>query len=139
MVFFVWPRNFKFRGHPKAEIVLEVAKYFSEKANNRILLCIENNSIGKSIVEDIVDSNFVYNLYHDKDKIDKHGIVTEWGISTNARTKPIMVSEAYFHINNSPQNIHSQELVNQLNSLERNNAGQVSSRSYTDKKQMYPY
>ena len=71
-------------------------------------------------------------MYHDKDKVDKHGIVGEWGVSTNARTKPIMVAESYFWVNNSPEMFHSQELVDQLNSLERNNAGQVSSRSYSD-------
>ena len=71
-------------------------------------------------------------MYHDREKIDAHGIVTEWGINTNARTKPVMVSEAYSHINNHPQTFHSVELVNQLNSLERNNAGQVSSKAYTE-------
>ena len=115
-----------------SEIVLAVAEYFSKRANNRIILCIENNSIGKPIVEDVVDSDYVYNLYHDKSKVDSRGIVTEWGIATTGKTKPIMVAEAYAHINEHPEKFHSQELVNQLNSIERNNAGQVTSGSYTD-------
>ena len=71
-------------------------------------------------------------MFHERDKVDQHGIVTEWGINTNARTKPLMVSECYSHINEHPQTFHSQDLVNQLNSLERNNAGQVTSKAYTE-------
>lgn len=115
-----------------ADVVIAAAKHFHEKTGGRIILCIENNTIGLSIVESVVNSDYVYNLYHDPHKVDKNGVVMQWGISTNAKTKPIMISEAYYHINNTPQYFHSQDLVSQLNSLERNNAGQVSSRSYTD-------
>ena len=115
-----------------SDIVMAAAKYFADKTGGRILLCIENNSIGKAIVEDVAESNLVYYMYHDKEKIDQHGIVTEWGINTNARSKPIMVAECYAHINQTPQFFHSQELIDQLNSLERNNAGQVSSKAYTE-------
>ncbi len=72
-------------------------------------------------------------MFHEKDKGDQSGIVTEWGINTNGRTKPLMVAECYSHINEHPSTFHSQELVDQLNSLERNNAGQVSSKAYTEK------
>ena len=116
-----------------SDIVMAAANYFAEKTGGRILLCIENNSIGKAIVEAVAESNLVYYMYHDKDKIDQHGIVTEWGINTNGRTKPIMTSEMYAHINNHPSTFHSQELIDQLNSLERNNAGQVTSKAYTEK------
>ncbi len=115
------------------DIVKATAEFFVEKTGGRIIICIENNSIGKAIVEDVAETNLVYYLYHDKKKIDKHGIVTEWGVSTNGQTKPIMLAEAFAKINESPQNFHSQALVDQLNSLERNNAGQVSSKSYTEK------
>lgn len=87
-----------------AEIVKEVASYFVEKANERVLLCIENNSIGKAIVEDVVETDLVYYMYHEKNKVDSHGIVTEWGIATTGKTKPVMVAECcYFYdiLNNS--------------------------------------
>lgn len=114
------------------EIVVDVAEYFSKQTGGRIILGIENNSIGKSIVEDVMDTEYLANLFYEKNKIDNGGIVTEWGINTNGRTKPIMISEAYSQINNYPQYFHSQDLINQLNSIERNNAGQVSSKAYTD-------
>ena len=115
-----------------SDIVMAAANYFADKTGGRILLCIENNSIGKAIVEAVAESNLVYYMFHEKEKVDQHGIVTEWGINTNGRTKPIMVAECYSHINEHPQTFHSQELTDQLNSLERNNAGQVTSKAYTE-------
>lgn len=115
-----------------AEIVMKTAEYFIEKTGGRVILCVENNSIGKAIVEELVETDLIVYMYHDKSKVDSNGIVTEWGIATTGKTKPIMVAEAYSHINEHPETFHSQDLVNQLNSIERNNAGQVTSSSYTD-------
>lgn len=118
--------------HQYGEMVYDVIKYFVNESGGRVIVVIENNSIGKSIVEQIQMSDLSYYLYHERDKIDSHGIVTEYGISTNARTKPLMVAEAYARINDYPENFKSEELVNQLHALERSNSGQLTSSAYTD-------
>ena len=77
-----------------AEIVKAAANYFIEQANARVILCVENNTIGSSVVEDLIETDLIYYMYYEKDKIDKNGIVTQWGIATTGKTKPIMIAEA---------------------------------------------
>lgn len=115
-----------------SDIVLAVTEYYYQKTGGRIILCIENNSIGHAVVESVIESDYVQYLYHERGDVDKNGLVTKWGVSTTGKTKPLMISEAFAHINDHPNTFHSEDLINQLKALERNNAGQVSSRSYTD-------
>jgi len=101
-------------------------------AGGNIIIAIENNSIGKVIVEDVMMTDLVYKLYYEKDEVDKKGNVNKYGINTNVRTKDLMVAELYGFVNGGPQFFHSQNLVDQLHAIERNNAGQITSSSYTD-------
>lgn len=114
-----------------SEIVIEACNQIKNMCDNRLIIAIENNSIGKSIVEDVMDTDLIYNLYYERDKL-KNGVITEYGISTNARTKPIMVSELYKFVTEGPEYFYSSDLIDQLHAIERNNAGQISSNSFTD-------
>ena len=58
--------------------------------------------------------------------------MTEYGISTNARTKPLMTSMFFDYVNEAPELFYSEELVTQLHTIERNHAGQIASKSYSD-------
>lgn len=118
--------------HQYGDMVYDVTKYFVEKANGRVILVIENNSIGKSIVEQIQMSDMGYYLYHERSKLDSRGVVTEYGLNTNSRSKSLMVAELYKYINETPEFFKSEELVNQLHAIERNNSGQITSSAYSD-------
>lgn len=114
-------------------MVIEATRYFIKKMNGRVILSIENNSIGKSIVEAVQITDLVYYLYYDPSKLSPDGKeIKEYGINTNGKTKPLMTSLAFDWINKYPENIRSEDFINQLHSLERNNAGEISSSNYTD-------
>lgn len=118
--------------HEFGVMVNEATQYFVNNANGRVILIIENNSIGKSVVEQIQLTDLIYYLYYEKDKVNNNHEITEYGLSTNGRTKPLMTAELFNWINKYPENFVSEDLINQLHSIERNNAGQISSSSYTD-------
>lgn len=118
--------------HQYGEMVYDTTKHFVNQSGGRVILVIENNSIGKSIVEQIQLTDMGYYLYHERQKLDSRGVITEYGLNTNSRTKSIMVAELYKFINETPENFKSEELVNQLHAIERNNAGQITSSAYSD-------
>ena len=118
--------------HDYGDMVYEVTKYFVNLTNGRVILVIENNSIGKSIVEQIQLTDMGYYLYNEKNKIDINGNIIEYGVNTNSRTKSLMTAELYAQVNENPENFKSEELVNQFHAIERNNAGQITSSTYSD-------
>lgn len=111
------------------DIVDGVFKYFHNLVGNKIILCIENNSIGKSIIESLLyhvpDFNYIPFIWKPKDK-------DEFGVNTNAKTKDLMIAFLYELITENPLCIRSSELISQLHTIERNASGLISSKSFTD-------
>ncbi len=123
------------------EVIDSLFKWLFKQVGSRIILCIENNSIGKAIIEHLLyhvkDFNYIPYIYKDyKSKqipgmpVDKSNY--EYGINTNAKTKELMVSLLYDYIKNSPQNVKSEDFINQLSTIERSSRGTISSRSFSD-------
>ena len=104
------------------------------KKTPRIILCIENNSIGKAVIEHLIyhvtDFNYMPFIYKEKDKdmLDKD----EFGIATTGKSKELMVSLFYDHINQNPECLKSQNLIAQLSTINRSNRGTIKASGYSD-------
>ena len=114
-----------------AEVVEGVFQWLYKIVGDRIILCIENNSIGKAIIEGLLyhpkEENFSYSpfIYMNREK-------NEYGINTNTKTKELIVSSFYEYIVDNPKIVKSNELIAQLHRLERSNSGVLTSKTYTD-------
>ena len=106
------------------DIVKAVVDYLVPIMGDRIILAIENNSIGSSIIEGLEeDKNPVYTrLIYTSDP--KKGS----GINTNAKSKPIMVSEMYDQIVKNSKIVNSSPLINQLSVIEKRANGTVAAQ-----------
>jgi hypothetical protein len=106
------------------DVVKAVVDYLIETMGDRIILAIENNSYGASIIEWLEeDKNPIYNkLMYTVDP--KKGT----GINTNAKTKPMMVTEMYDQIVSNTDIVHSKSLINQLTVIEKKASGTVSAQ-----------
>jgi hypothetical protein len=107
-----------------SEIVIAVVDYLIEIMGNRIILAIENNSYGASIIEDLEehkDPKYARLIYTSDPKKGS-------GINTNAKTKPIMVTEMYNQIVENIDTVNSSNLINQLTVIEKKASGTVSAQ-----------
>lgn len=108
-----------------SQIIMKVIDILEVVMNNRLILCIENNSIGASIIEDLENaddpkySQYIYSPFPDK----------YTGINTNSKVKPTMISFFYDLVTQNPQLLKSEALINQLNLIERKSNGTISSKS----------
>lgn len=119
--------------------------------NDNIILCNENNTIGKAPIEYLVyhaeGVNYVNYLYKEaeppnqsKNKKNKPIIATEsgltkydkLGINTTGLTKPLMVGCLLECIKENSSGIRSQKLINQMSNIEKTNTGSVKSTGYSD-------
>jgi hypothetical protein len=113
------------------ELVDQVFQWLYKIVGNRIILCIENNSIGKAVIEHLMyhpeDEKFNYLPFLFKPEGSK-----EYGINTNTKTKELMIACLYQEIKDNPSIVKSETLIAQLSTIERSNSGTVSSKSYSD-------
>jgi hypothetical protein len=123
------------------EVVDSLFKWLYKIVGSRILLCIENNSIGKPIIEHLLyhvkDFNYMPYIYKDVRKSEIPGQAIdmqdhEWGINTNPRTKELMVSLLYDLLKDIPSRLKSQDLIAQMSSIQKSNRGIIKSSSYSD-------
>jgi len=123
------------------EVVDDLFKWLYKIVGSRILLCIENNSIGKAIIEHLLyhvtDFNYIPNIYKDLKKKEIPGQVInmeehEYGVNTNTRTKELMVSLLYDSLKDIPSRIKSQDLIGQMSSIQRSNRGTIRSSGFSD-------
>jgi len=106
------------------DIVKATVDYLIPIMKDRIILAIENNSIGASIIEGLEeDKNPIYSrlIYTPEPKKGS-------GINTNAKSKPIMVSEMYDKIIKNSGIINSSSLINQLSVIEKRANGTVAAQ-----------
>jgi hypothetical protein len=104
------------------EICEEIVEYIFNQVGNRILLCIENNSIGAAVVEHFEQTKYSDLIYtSDKSK--------QPGINTNRSNKEIMISCFYEFVIESPSNICSSELISQLNVIEKKANSSIACKS----------
>jgi hypothetical protein len=117
-----------------SDIVKFVIKYLYDLVGDKIMVTIENNSMGVAVVENLEndesDFDYVQFLFETETKNSK-GVITkvERGLNTNAKTKDQMVSIFYEYVTKEPKNIHSAELISQLSIIERKSTGSISAAS----------
>jgi hypothetical protein len=123
------------------EVVDSLFRWLYKIVGARIILCIENNSIGKSIVEHLLyhvkDFNYLPHVYKDLKKSEIPGQAIdmqdhEYGINTNTRSKELMVSLLYDSLKEFPSRLKSQDLIAQMSSIQRSNRGIIKSSGYSD-------
>ena len=123
------------------EVVDDLFKWLYTIVGQRIKLCIENNSIGKAIVEHLLyhvkDFNYMPHIYKDLKKSEIPGQAIdmrehEYGITTHANSKNLMVSLLYDLLKEEPSRLKSQDLIAQMSSIQRSNRGIIKSSGYSD-------
>jgi len=129
-----------------SEILMALTKYLAKIMDNKIILCIENNSIGAAIVENLENAssdpehNFDYMKYvytptettksKSKDTIvEKVKIIQAEGINTNTKSKSSMVSFLYDYLIDNPECVKSADFISQLNIIERRANGSIGAQS----------
>lgn len=104
-----------------SEIIMKLVDILEVVMDKRLILCIENNSIGTAIIEDLENAddpkyaNYIYSPNPEK----------YTGINTNAKIKNTMISFYYDAIINNPDNLNSEALIDQLNLIERHQNGAI--------------
>lgn len=123
------------------ETVDSLFKWLHKIVGNRIILCIENNSIGKAVIEHLLyhvqDFNYIPFIYKDLKKKDIPGQMIdtseyEYGVNTNTRTKELMVSLLYDYIKEKPSCLRSQDFIAQLSTIQRSSRGTIRSAGFSD-------
>ena len=108
-----------------------VFRWLMKKINNNIqniILCNENNSIGRAPIEylfnNIKDINYELYMYKDNGK--------DLGIKTTGMSKSLMVGCFMQELNENPNIVKSQKLIDQLSGIEKTNSGTFKSHGYDD-------
>jgi hypothetical protein len=123
------------------EVVDSLFKWLYKIVGARIILCIENNSIGKAVVEHLLyhvsDFNYLPFIYKDLRRKEIPGqsidmVDHEYGINTNVRSKELMVSLLYDLLKEGPYRLKSQDLIAQMSSIQKSNRGVIKSSGYSD-------
>ena len=114
-----------------------VFQWLYNQVGNRIILVIENNTIGKAPIEYLtrnpeVADNFDYAPFLFKEKEKDDVWKDEYGIKTTGLTKPLMVGCLIEYVNNDPECIKSKQLITQFSSIQKTQTGSIKSSSYSD-------
>ena len=127
--------NHKFGAyHDFGEAIHFTFQWLYNIVGERIILSIENNTIGQAPIEYLtkVITTFNYVPFIDKD-VDKSGkLKDELGVKTTGLTKPLMVGCLTECINENVKGFKSRDLVNQFGSIEKNAAGNIKSSGFSD-------
>ena len=108
-----------------SELVKAVAKYFIKITSGHVILCIEENSIGTAIIENLEnDEDFDYTSYIYSPEPEKR-----IGIYTSAQSRSIMISALYDYLTSDPLRVKSSDFKAQLNIIERKIGGKVAAQT----------
>jgi hypothetical protein len=112
------------------EIIDFIFKWLRNKINNdNIIVGIENNTIGLAPIEHLL--NHVKDInYHNFLYIAKGS--KEYGISTTGVSKDLIIGCLIENFKENPKGIKSQDLINQISSIERTRGGNIASTSFSD-------
>ncbi len=128
------------------EVIHFVFQWLYKQVGPRIILSIENNTIGQATIEYLLlhVKDFDYLPFFDNDvklnakgqakdlKMNANLGVHEVGIKTTGMTKPLMAGCLVETINENPAGFKSRELVNQFGTIEKTNTGTIRGTSYSD-------
>ncbi len=109
----------EYQGKCKVLDFVKIVKLACSRYPGRVI--IESNSYGNQVVEEVYSSEYAPMVYK-----EKRGVNTEMpGLSTNAKTRPLMIDALYSTITEFPSIIKSQRLSLELISLVSKPSGKV--------------
>lgn len=125
----------EFVGDSKVKNLVNIIKLAAGTYPNCTVV-IENNSIGNQLIEELNESEIAHLLYKEKRKPQgvsvkktKTGSKSSYGqtriipgLSTNAKTRPLMIDSLYTYVTSFPEIIKSERLIHELVGLIKNRA-----------------
>ena len=114
------------------QIIHEVFQWLYKQVGERIILTIENNSIGRAPIEYLLNHvNFPYNSFLFKEN-KNDPLDDKYGIRTTGLSKPLLLGTLIEMVSEYPPNIKSKNLIGQFGSLHRTSSGTIKSSTYSD-------
>jgi hypothetical protein len=102
--------------------VLDYVKVIKVLATQyRGMIVVESNSYGNQVVEQLNNSEFSHMIY--KEKRGKQTVLP--GLSTNSKTRPLMIDALYSYITQYPESVKSERLALELTALVTKTNGRV--------------
>jgi hypothetical protein len=89
------------------------------------LIVVESNSYGNQVVEQLNNSEFGHMIY--KEKRGKQTVLP--GLSTNSKTRPLMIDALYSYITQYPECVKSERLALEIAGLVTKTSGRVEADS----------
>lgn len=89
------------------------------------LIVVESNSYGNQVVEQLNNSEFGHMVY--KEKRGKQTLLP--GLSTNSKTRPLMIDALYSYITQYPESVKSERLALEIAGLVTKTSGRVEADS----------
>ncbi len=108
----------EYQGKCKVLDFVKVVKGLASQYQGTIV--VESNSYGNQVVEELNNSEYSHMLYREK-RINK----TVPGLSTNAKTRPLIIDALYSYVTENPECIKSQRLILELIGLVAKTSGRV--------------
>ena len=113
----------EYQGKCQVTDFVKVVNYACSLYNNGSLV-IENNSYGNQVSESANNSELMTMLYK-----EKRGERFSAGLSTNSKTRPLMIDALYTYVSQFPEMIKSQRLALELIGLVSKSNGRVEAES----------
>jgi len=109
----------EYQGKCKVLDFIKVVKVLATQYPGMIV--VESNSYGNQVVEQLNNSEFSYMIY--KEKRGKQTVLP--GLSTNTKTRPLMIDALYSYITQYPECVKSERLALELTGLVTKTNGKV--------------
>jgi len=109
----------EYRGKCKVLDYVKVVKVMAAQYPG--LIVVESNSYGNQVVEQLNNSEFSHMVY--KEKRGKQTILP--GLSTNSKTRPLMIDALYSYISQFPESVKSERLALEIAGLVTKTSGRV--------------
>ena len=118
----------EFRGKLKVEDFCKIVKLACYQYQGCVV--IENNSVGNQVMESIDSSEYSFMMYKERRKVkgskgQPNGVKLIPGLSTNSRTRPLMIDSLYTYVNEFTETIKSKRLQLELIGLVEKSSGRV--------------
>lgn len=109
----------EYQGKCKVLDYVKVVKVLATQYSG--LIVVESNSYGNQVVEQLNNSEFAHMIY--KERRGKQTILP--GLSTNSKTRPLMIDALYSYITQYPECVKSERLALELTGLVTKTNGRV--------------
>lgn len=128
----------EYQGKPTPDLFARIL-YDSAREYGNPLLVVENNSVGFSVLEKLVEfgyENIYYSVKSTHEYVEQyraeHMSNSIPGFTTSSKTRPLIISKMEEFVRNSLITVYSSRLVNEMKTFVWNNGKPEAMRSYND-------